>query len=69
MNNKKTLSGLYYRYGKIKDEEIREYLERFVLVTLVRNEITDKNEYFPLSDASMKKIKANPRGVSLTLKT
>lgn len=59
------LSGLYYRYGQCKDEEIQEYLSR---IMIVHEKHIDGQffGYYKISDDSLSKILENPRGTSLT---
>lgn len=61
-----TLSGLYYRYKKIEDKEIRKQLEGIKIVKREKHAGGQITKYYPLSKESMKKIKKKPRNVSLT---
>ena len=54
------LSGLYYRYKQVSDEDIRQCLKG---INLVRRK---EGRYHPLTDAVVDKIKANPRETALT---
>ena len=58
-----SISGLYYRYNSISDEEIRNYLEDIKFVIL------KNNIYYPLSDESMAKIIDKPRRIGLCFET
>ena len=59
-------SGLYYRYKKRDDDEIRKFLENCKIVKLTNNGVGTIQGYYPLSDESMKAILPKPRGKSLT---
>jgi hypothetical protein len=61
-----SISGLYYRYKHNHDEQIREFLKRIIIVRLQNKGVGSVQGYYPLHEDSLKKIKANPRGQSLT---
>lgn len=64
-----TLSGLYYRYKKTTDENLREYLEKIKIVRVDDKGIGSVKGYYPLSDKSMSYMKEKLRGCSLTFDT
>lgn len=55
-----SLSGLYYKYKKNHDEQIRQFLKRIKIVRF------ENNGYYELHEDSLNKIIANPRSQSLT---
>ena len=55
-----TISGLYYKYGKLDDTQIKEYLKSIKIVKCFND------KYYPLSDDMISKICKNPRGCSLS---
>jgi len=60
------LCRLYYRHKKRSDDEIREYLKTIKVVKMEKQAGGTVTKYYPLNAESMKKIKAEPRQVSLT---
>ena len=65
-HDKYSLTRLYYRYKKVSDEKIREYLEKILIVKETNKGVGTMHGYYPLSDKSIQIIVANPRGKSLT---
>lgn len=67
-NNKMeyTIPGLYYNYKKVDDDKIREILSKIKLVKKEHKGVDSIFGYYPLCDASIKKIIEKPRNVSLT---
>jgi len=61
-----SISGLYYNYKKLSDDQIREYLNNITFVVLKDNGVNSVYGYYPLSKESMDKIKQEPRRNSLT---
>lgn len=61
-----TLSGLYYKYKKTDDEEIRQHLKDIKIVKREKHAGGQITKYYPLNGKSIKKIKTKPRNVSLT---
>lgn len=61
-----SISGLYYNYKKISDEDIRKYLEKIDIVIAQNKGIGTMQGYYPLSEYSMAKIMEKPRNVSLS---
>jgi hypothetical protein len=61
-----TISGLYYRYKKVENKDIKEYLEHIKLCRVDDKGIGTIHGYYPISQESLEKIKKNPRGTSLT---
>ncbi len=61
-----SISGLYYRYKKTSDDEIREYLNDIKIVILENKGVGTIQVYYPLSDKSMAKILKKPRNISLS---
>lgn len=59
-----TVSGLYYRYGKISDDEIREYLKTIKIVGLGDNGIGTVHGYYEISDRLMERVLKKPREFS-----
>jgi len=60
------LCRLYYGYEKTSDDEIRDYLKSIKIVKREKQAGGTVTKYYPLNAASMKKIKARPRTISLT---
>jgi hypothetical protein len=60
------IPGLYYRYKKTEDSEIKNYLSKIKLVKKEHKGVESIFGYYPLSEESMKKIMENPRNISLT---
>jgi len=60
------LCRLYYGYEKTSDDEIRDYLKTIKIVKREKQAGGTVTKYYPLNAASMKKIKARPRSISLT---
>lgn len=61
-----SLSGLYYRYKKTTDDDIRKYLDKIKIVVLENKGEGTIHGYYELSETEMKKIKERPRNTSLT---
>lgn len=61
-----SISGLYYRYKKTSDDDIRKHLENIKIVVLQNKGVGTIQGYYPLSTTSMNKIKEKPRNVSLS---
>ncbi len=61
-----SIQGLYYRYKKTTDEEIREQLSKIKLVKKQHKGVNSIFGYYPMSDIAMAKILEKPRNVSLT---
>jgi hypothetical protein len=61
-----SVSGLYYRYKKTSDDEIRKYLNNIMLVKVGNKGIDTVHGYYRMSDESLAKIIEKPRNVSLT---
>ena len=61
-----SVSGLYYRYKKTSDEDIKKHLQRIKIVVLQNKGVGTIQGYYPLSAASMEKILEKPRNVSLS---
>ncbi len=59
-NKEMSISGLYYRYKKTSDDDIRKYLGKIKIVIL------KKGGYYPLNEKSLAKIIEKPRNVSLS---
>lgn len=66
MEPTQTVSGLYYRYGKTTDDDIRELLKKIKIVVPQNKGIGSIHGYYPLDEEAMKKIIEKPRKVSLT---
>ena len=60
----RSVAGLYYRYKKVSDQDIREHLDRTKIVH--RKVISGIEGLYPLTDKMIDLIKKNPRGKSLT---
>jgi len=60
------LSGLYYKYGKSTDEDIRKFLSHAKIVVLENKGVGTVHGYYPLNEEAMKKVLEKPRNVSLT---
>ena len=63
---KYSIPGLYYRYGKVSDDEIRQHLQKTKIVVYKNLGEGTIQGYYPLNEKSIDKIKNNPRQVSLT---
>ena len=63
-----TISGLYYNYKRMTDNEIREKLDKIIIVKTSFSSL-GWPIYFPYNEKTIKKIKANPRGVALSFDT
>lgn len=61
-----SLSGLYYRYKKRDDDEIRKILDKVLIVVPETKKDGKFLGYFPLNKKSVDKIREKPRNVSLT---
>lgn len=61
-----TLSGLYYRYKKVDDDKIREYLNKIKIVKKEDKGVNTIFGYYPISEEHLNKMKEKPRNVSLT---
>lgn len=60
------LCRLYYGYKKTEDNEISDYLKNVKIVKMEKHAGGKITKYYPLKAAEMKKIKAEPRNISLT---
>ncbi len=60
------ISGLYYRYKRVEDDEIRKVLKQVKLVKKEHKGVGSVYGYYPLNATAMKKIIEKPRNVSLT---
>lgn len=65
-DNLATLVRLYYGYNKNSDSEIQEYMKNIKLVKEEKHAGGKITKYYPLNAKAIKKIKAEPRNVSLT---
>lgn len=61
-----SISGLYYRYKKTSDDNIRKHLSNIKIVILGNKGIGTIQGYYPLSEESMVKILEKPRNISLS---
>jgi hypothetical protein len=61
-----SISGLYYRYKKTSDDDIRKHLDNIKIVVLQNKGVGTIQGYYPLSEESMVKILKKPRNVSLS---
>jgi hypothetical protein len=61
-----SISGLYYRYKKTSDDNIRKHLSNIKIVVLENKGVGTIQGYYPLSDESMVKILEKPRNISLS---
>lgn len=61
-----SISGLYYRYKKTSDDDIRKYLNRIKIVILENKGVGTLHSYYPLTEDSLAKIMEKPRNVSLS---
>ncbi len=67
MENKEiSVSGLYYRYKKTSDDDIRKYLGKIKIVILENKGVGTVQGYYPLSEESVAKIMEKPRNISLS---
>lgn len=64
-----SISGLYYRYKKTSDDDIRKHLSNIKIVVLQNKGVGTVQGYYPLSKASMDKILEKPRNISLSFDT
>jgi hypothetical protein len=62
----KTVCGLYYRYKKTSDSDIRDYLKDVKIVVQEHKGLGTIFGYYPLSETALAKILEKPRNVSLT---
>jgi len=60
------ISGLYYRYKRVEDDEIRKVLKQVKLVKKEHKGVGSVYGYYPLNATAMKKIIEKPRNISLT---
>lgn len=58
------LSGLYYKYGKTSDDDIRKHLDSIKIVGLGNHGVGTVHGFYEISEKLMEKVKANPRGIS-----
>ena len=61
-----SISGLYYRYKKTSDDDIRKHLSNIKIVVLQNKGVGTIQGYYPLSDKSIAKILEKPRNISLS---
>ena len=59
-----TLSGLYYRYMKTSDDDIRKYLETIKIVGLGNHGKGTVHGLYEISDELLEKVRKNPREIS-----
>lgn len=59
MEPEQSITGLYYRYKKTSDENLRDYLTRYKII------VEKKKGYFALNEESIAKISDRLRGISL----
>lgn len=57
----KSVSGLYYRYGKVSDEKLREYLTYYKIV------IEKNGKYYPLADSAIAVISEKLRKIGFNM--
>jgi hypothetical protein len=60
------ISGLYYRYKRVEDDEIRKVLKQVKLLKQEHKGVGSVYGYYPLNAEAMKKIIEKPRNISLT---
>lgn len=61
-----TLSGLYYNYKKVSDEDIQKYLERIKILKKQEKGVGTIYGYYPLNAKAIADMSKKPRNVSLT---
>ena len=61
-----SISGLYYRYKKTSDNDIRKYLGNIKIVVGQNKGVDTIHGYYPLSEESMVRILEKPRNISLS---
>lgn len=65
-DNLATLTRLYYNYEKTDDSDIQDFLKTIKVVKEENHAGGKVTKYYQLNNAAMKKIKADPRKISLT---
>lgn len=63
----KSISGLYYRYGKRSDENIKDYLTRYKIVIEKNNGVGTKHGYYPLADSAITIISEKLRKIGFNM--
>jgi hypothetical protein len=66
MEDKYSVSGLYYRYKRKSDDKIRELLGKIKIVKLENKGANSIHGYYPISSEGLTKIIEKPRNISLT---
>lgn len=61
---KKSVSGLYYRYKKSSDKDIEEFFKNIKLVRYENKGPGTIQGYYPLTDEAMEKLMEKPRNLS-----
>lgn len=61
-----SISGLYYNYKNMSDDDIKKKLETIQIVKKDHKGVGTEFGYYPLSKEAVDKILENPRGRSLT---
>lgn len=63
----KSISGLYYRYGKVSDEKLRDYLTRYKIVIEKNNGVGTLHGYYPLADSAIAIISEKLRKIGFNM--
>jgi hypothetical protein len=66
-NSKMAISGLYYRYGKVSDEKLRDYLTRYKIVVEKNNGVGSVHGYYSLADSAIAVISDKLRKVGFNM--
>lgn len=66
MEKELSIAGLYYRYKRYTDDNVRQYLSKIKLVRKEHKGVNSVFGYYPLTDTAMEKILKKPRNVSLS---
>lgn len=67
MEKEKSISGLYYRYGKVDDNKLRDYLTRYKIVIEKNNGIGTLHGYYPLADSAIAIISEKLRTIGFNM--
>lgn len=63
----KSISGLYYRYGKVSDKNLRDYLTRYKIVIEKNNGVGTQHGYYPLADSAIAIISEKLRKIGFNM--
>lgn len=66
-DKEKSISGLYFHYGKTSDEKLRDYLTKYKIVIEKNNGIGSVHGYYPLAQSAIDEISSKLRTIGFNM--